>query len=115
MGDDHRSKIIEDVWNERFYFGKPWVRYTIIILPDGSKNVVIKMDHAVYDGTLLRIFYAQFAAIQHETPLPSHEKFRDFTLHMWRGDKTKSMKFWIELRSTKRSSIPLLTSQKSRP
>ena len=120
MDDSQRSKIIEGVWNERFDFGKPWIRYTIITLPDGSREVVIKMDHAVYDGTLLRIFDAQFAAIQHGTPLPAHEEFRDFALHMWRGDKTESMKFWTELMVNKTfiypaASEPKITAMISKP
>lgn len=120
VGEDHRSKIIEDVWNERFNFGKPWIRYTVINLPDGSKDVVIKMDHAVYDGTLLRIIDAQFAAIQHKTPLPAHEEFRHFALHMWRGDKTESMKFWTELMVHKTfiypaANEPKITAMISKP
>ena len=78
------------------------------------------MDHAVYDGTLLRIFDAQFAAIQRETPLPAHEEFRDFALHMWRGDKTESMKFWTELMVNKTfiypaANEPKITAMISKP
>lgn len=117
---DHRSKIIEEAWNERFSFGKPWIRYTIITSPNGSKEVVIKMDHAVYDGTLLRIFDAQFAAIQHGEPLPVHENFKDFALYMWRGDKTDSMKFWTELMVDKTfvypaADEPRITAMISKP
>ena len=104
--EDQHCKIIEDVWSERFIFGKPWVRYAIINLPDGCNELVIKMDHAIYDGTLLRIFDEQFTAIQQDATPPTHEEFRDFALHMWRGDKDKSLKFWTNVMADKTFVYP---------
>ncbi|KAK0515361.1 hypothetical protein JMJ35_002740 [Cladonia borealis] len=106
MDEKHRSNIIEKIWNERFFFGKPWVRYAILNLPDGNKDVVIKMDHALYDGTLLRIFDAQFAAIQRKAPLPAHEEFRDFAMHIWRRSTIESMEFWTKLMVNKQFVFP---------
>ncbi len=94
---DHRSKIVESIWEEPFGFGKPWIRYAFLTLSDGTREVLTKMDHAVYDGTLLRIFADHFAAIQKKAQIPSHEDFRTFSMHMWRRDKTESLKFWTEL------------------
>ena len=104
--EDQHSRIIEEIWSERFTFGKPWVRYAIINLPDGSNDLVIKLDHAIYDGTLLRIFDAQFTAIQQNALLPTHEDFREFSLHMWRGDKNKSLKFWTNIMADKTFAYP---------
>lgn len=37
---------------------------------DYSCEVVIKMDHGLYDGTLLRVFDDQFRAFRHDQPSP---------------------------------------------
>ena len=103
---EHRSRIIESEWRKRFSFGEPWIRYIIMTSPSGSKEVVIKMDHAAYDGTLLRIFDAQFAAIQHGEPLPAYEDFKNFALHMWREDQSDSIKFWSKLMAGKSFVYP---------
>ena len=96
---EHRSKIVESIWDERFGFGKPWIRYAILTLPDGRRDILVKMDHAVYDGTLLRILAAQFPAVQKGIGPPAHEDFQIFALHMWRSDKAGSTEFWKTLMS----------------
>ena len=101
-----RSEIIESVWNRRFVFGKPWIRYAVLNHWGGKREILIMMDHAVYDGTLLRIFDAQFSAIQKGAPLPAHEEFRDFARHIWSMDKTDSLKYWTELMADKTFAYP---------
>ena len=101
-----RSDIIENFWNEPFTFGRPWVRYAVLTLPNGQREIVTKMNHAVYDGTLLRIFDAQFAAIQKGENGIAHEDFRQFALHIWRGDKTESMRFWADFMDQKTFNYP---------
>ncbi|TEA14612.1 Nonribosomal peptide synthase sidE [Colletotrichum sidae] len=90
------ASFAESAWNERFVFGRPFIRYNIITYPDGSWDLVTKMDHAVYDGTLLRIFDDHYAAILGKQPLPVHTAFRDFASHMFARDKSKSLAYWRE-------------------
>ena len=75
-GDEDRSSVIEEIWNDRFSLGKPWIRYAILNLAEGKRDILIKLDHATYDGTLLRIFDEHFAAIQRSQQLPAYELFR---------------------------------------
>ncbi|KAK2762401.1 nonribosomal peptide synthase [Colletotrichum kahawae] len=88
------ASIIESTWNERFVFGKPFIRYTIITYPDNTWDLITKLDHAVYDGTLLRIFDDHYAAILREQPIPRHTTFKDFAFHIYDLDKSKSLDYW---------------------
>ena len=61
ISDDVEKAIaLNKIWESDFVFGKPFVRYVILSRPDGSKEIVTKMDHGLYDGTLLRVFAAHF-------------------------------------------------------
>ena len=93
-------------------FGKPWIRYAVLTHPDGKREILIKIDHAVYVRTLLRIFDDQFAAIQKGLPVPAHEEYKDFAHHIWRADKIESLKFWSELMSKKTFVYPVATNPK---
>ncbi|KAK1955716.1 acetyl-CoA synthetase-like protein [Colletotrichum sublineola] len=88
------ASVIESTWNGRFAFGKPFIRYVIITYPDGTWDLVTKMDHAVYDGTLLRIFDGHFAAILRDQPIPRHTPFKDFAFHLYELDKSKDLNYW---------------------
>lgn len=92
--DIEKAKALNKIWKSDFVFGKPFVRYAILSRPDGSKDLVTKMDHGLYDGTLLRIFAAHFRELQHGRPAPEHTPFRDFAFHHWNSDKEAALKFW---------------------
>lgn len=112
---EQRTAIIEEIWQTRFTFGKPWIQYAVLNMPDGKRDILIKMDHALYDGTLLRLFDEQFVAIQHGTDLPPREDFQDFVMHVWRADKTESLAFWREYMAGKDFLYPGLPSASSAP
>ncbi|KAK1988893.1 hypothetical protein LZ30DRAFT_818068 [Colletotrichum cereale] len=86
--------FIEEFWQTRFEFGGPFIKYAIITHGDSSWDLVIKMDHAVYDGTLLRVFDDHFGAILRGEALPPRAEFHDFVQHVFQEDKTSSLDFW---------------------
>ncbi|KZL85391.1 bacitracin synthase 3 [Colletotrichum incanum] len=88
------SDFIEDFWQTRFEFGRSFIKYAIIMHEDSSWDLVIKMDHAVYDGTLLRVFDDHFGAILRGEAVPPPVEFRDFVQHVFQEDKTSSLEFW---------------------
>lgn len=93
--EEETSDFIEDFWQTRFEFGRSFIKYAIITHADSSWDLVIKMDHAVYDGTLFRVFDDHFGAIlRGETVPPPPVPFRDFTQHVFQEDKTASLDFW---------------------
>ncbi|KAF6826568.1 nonribosomal peptide synthase (Bacitracin synthase 3) [Colletotrichum plurivorum] len=88
------SSFIEGFWEDRFEFGRPFIKYAVITHKDSSWDLVIKMDHAVYDGTLLRVFDDHFGALLRNEPLPPLVEFRDFAQHVFQEDKTSSLGYW---------------------
>lgn len=94
-GDQIDATVVaERIWAERFAFPYPFIRYAILSYPSGEWDVLIKMDHAVYDGTLLRVFDAHFAAILEGKSVPPHTEFRDFTTVAYQAPKTASLRHW---------------------
>ncbi|KAI9372486.1 hypothetical protein BJX61DRAFT_442783 [Aspergillus egyptiacus] len=63
-----RASLIQTHWNKHFTLGKPSVRYLILQRDNGTMDLVTKLDHAMYDGTLLRIFDDQFTALREGRP-----------------------------------------------
>ncbi|KAF5543764.1 non-ribosomal peptide synthetase [Fusarium phyllophilum] len=94
VSDEEVSEFLEDFWRTRFEFGRPFVKYAIITHGDSSWDLVIKMDHAVYDGTLLRVFDQHFENILQGKTLPPRAEFRDFTQHVFEQDKSKALEYW---------------------
>ncbi|KAG5807393.1 hypothetical protein H9Q71_008051 [Fusarium xylarioides] len=92
--EDEMSDFLEDFWKTRFEFGCPFIKYAIITHGDSSWDLVIKMDHAVYDGTLLRVFDQHFENILQGKTLPPRAEFRDFTQHVFEQDKSKALGYW---------------------
>ncbi|KAK4164761.1 hypothetical protein QBC43DRAFT_334301 [Cladorrhinum sp. PSN259] len=86
--------VAERIWAERFVFPNAFIRYAILSYPSGEWDVLIKMDHAVYDGTLLRIFDTHFAAILAGQPIPPHTEFKEFTELTYQGPKAESLQRW---------------------
>ncbi|GKT61480.1 nonribosomal peptide synthase [Colletotrichum tofieldiae] len=92
--EEEISAFIEDFWQTRFEFGRSFIKYAIITHEDSSWDLFIKMDHAVYDGTLLRVFDDHFGAILRGESVPPPVEFRDFAQHVFQEDKTSSLEFW---------------------
>ncbi|TLD13916.1 uncharacterized protein PgNI_02634 [Pyricularia grisea] len=90
------ASVFETTWDERFVFGKPFIRYKIITYPDGSWDLITKMDHAVYDGTFLGIFDDHYSAILKGQPAPRHTTFKDFAFYIFEQDKSKCLEYWRE-------------------
>ncbi|KAL0937078.1 bacitracin synthase 3 [Colletotrichum truncatum] len=96
QNEQEAASVIEATWNERFVFGKPFIRYTIITYPDNSWDLVTKLDHAVYDGTLLRIFDDHYGSILRKQPIPRHTTFKDFAFYIFESDKSRSLDYWTK-------------------
>ncbi|KAL8820772.1 MAG: hypothetical protein Q9223_001088, partial [Gallowayella weberi] len=94
--DEAATRVIEEVWRTGFISGKPYFNYTLLRMPGGIHRVVIKMDHGLYDGTLLRIFDDHTKHLQHGQPVPDFTPFHDFATHIWSSNKTRALKFWSE-------------------
>lgn len=88
------ADIIEAIWRRKFVFGEPFITYAMLSYPDGFWDLVIKMNHAAYDGTLLRIFDDHFGAILRARPVPRHTTFYDFAFHIFSRDKSASLAYW---------------------
>ncbi|KAH8907864.1 acetyl-CoA synthetase-like protein [Coniochaeta sp. PMI_546] len=92
--DTDATVVAERIWAERFAFPNSFIRYAIFTYPSGEWDILIKMDHAVYDGTLLRVFDAHFAAILAGQPIPPHTEFKDFTTFAYQAPKAESLRHW---------------------
>jgi len=98
--EEGRRKAISKVWQCRFIFGRPFLSYTFMRhVADGTYEVVIKMDHGLYDGTLLRVFDDHFKALQNGQPVPTHTPFADFASHLYSMPKSPALKFWTSPRN----------------
>lgn len=95
--EDDRDRLIRQHWDQRFAVGKPFVRYLVLKHADGAIDICTKLDHAMYDGTLLRIFDDQFAALRDGTPMPKSVAFKDFVQYCAEPSERKRMLgFWKE-------------------
>ncbi|KAL7786731.1 hypothetical protein V8C37DRAFT_419449 [Trichoderma ceciliae] len=94
--DEEASQFIESFWEARFEFGRPFVRYALLTYKDNSWDLVIKMDHAVYDGTLLRVFDDHYGAILRSQPVPQHVEFREFAQHIFQTNKSADLEYWAK-------------------
>ncbi|KAL8347227.1 hypothetical protein RB601_003247 [Gaeumannomyces tritici] len=113
--DEDVTRFTEEFWESRFTFGKPFIKYAQLARPDGSWVLVIKMDHAVYDGTLLRVFDDHFAAIVNGEPVPRHGEFRTFAEHMLQADKKGDLAYWARSMAGKPAAIKAANSGDSAP
>ncbi|KAF7181185.1 hypothetical protein CNMCM7691_000314 [Aspergillus felis] len=94
VNDEQRQQIIKTLDDHRFVFGKPFIRYAILHLSTGETEIVTKLDHGLYDGTLLRIFGEHFEAYQDNAPVERFTPFKDFAFHIWQMDKSRTLSFW---------------------
>ena len=96
--DQNRQQLIEEEWNKPFDAGRPFLRYSLLTSSqDGTRDLVIKLDHASYDGSLLRIFDDQFVALNQEKPVAPHTAFKDFITHVATSDKQAQLQYWTNL------------------
>lgn len=102
--EDAAQTFIETFWAEAFVFGKPFIKFALLKYPDGSFDTVVKLNHAVYDGTLLRIFDDHFGAILTSKPIPEHGQFKDFAFHVYSSDKSASLAYWKQAMSGRKTS-----------
>ncbi|KAL6857396.1 NRPS [Amphichorda felina] len=94
--EEEKQQMIEAEWEDRFDPQKPFVRYTILQGPrDGERDLVVKLDHASYDGTLLHIFDDQFKALSRNLPIPKHTPFKEFIGHVISTPKQPQLDYWI--------------------
>lgn len=94
VSNEQRQQIIKSLDDYRFVFGKPFIRYAILHLSTGETEIVTKLDHGLYDGTLLRIFGEHFQAYQDNVPVDRFTSFKDFAFHIWQMDKSRTLSFW---------------------
>ncbi|EAW13719.1 putative nonribosomal peptide synthase [Aspergillus clavatus NRRL 1] len=97
--EEDKQAQINLAWDTPFEVsnGTPFIRYRLFTLPDGSRDLYLKIHHAMYDGTLLRIFDDEFKALfKRHTPPPT-VSFHDYVQYMQGTDKAKSLVFWTDL------------------
>jgi amino acid adenylation domain-containing protein len=108
--EDEKQQILETEWENRFDLAKPFVRYTCLVnSKTGQKYLVVKLDHASYDGTLLHIFDAQFKALDKDLPITKHTPFKQFISHVISQPKQPQLDYWTNLLSDKTFSFPSTT------
>ncbi|PGH07963.1 hypothetical protein GX51_01403 [Blastomyces parvus] len=95
---EDRERVIDTLWDGRFKVGKPFIQYRILRSTiDGTLDLYIKMDHAMYDGTLLRIFDDQFIAMVKNEEVPKPTEFTDLIKYCATSDTEKVLTFWVNL------------------
>ncbi|KAB8221905.1 hypothetical protein BDV33DRAFT_201906 [Aspergillus novoparasiticus] len=94
--NEQRNQIIKSLGRHRFVFGLPFIRYAILRLSTGETEFITKLDHGLYDVTLLRIFGEHFEDYQRNSALERFTSFKDFAFHIWQMDKSRTLSFWKE-------------------
>ena len=107
QNDDEKQKIIDSLWENSFAPNKPAVQYRILTSSiNGSLDLYIKLDHGMYDGTLLRIFDEQFIAMATGLPLPPLTEFNQVIHHYVSNPAKKMLDFWTSLLAGARFQWP---------
>ncbi|KAJ6141375.1 hypothetical protein N7470_009765 [Penicillium chermesinum] len=95
--ESEKAQTLESIWANRFVFGKPFVRYAVFRFPNGEHQIVTKLDHGLYDGTLLRVFDAHFQAYQRGQQVEKFTSFKEFAFHIWKINQTRpTLDFWTQ-------------------
>ncbi|KAK7932499.1 nonribosomal peptide synthase [Apiospora marii] len=90
-----KDRLVRRHWDRPFAVGKPFVRYLVLKHADGAVDICTKLDHAMYDGTLLRLFDDQFAALRDGAPMPKSVAFRDFVHYCADpSERARMLDFW---------------------
>ncbi len=96
--EEEKTKLILELRNGRFQFGKPAVQYLVLQSQiDQSRTLCIKVDHGSYDGTLLRIFDDQFKAIVDGRPAPSIYPFKHYIDWLHHESREEHLNYWTAL------------------
>jgi amino acid adenylation domain-containing protein len=99
-----RQTYIDNLWQGPFQLGKPFVQYRILTtMEDGTRDLCIKLDHAMYDGTLFRIFDEQFTAMAKGLMPPKPTEFKDFVQYCQSANREGMLEFWVNLLRGRRS------------
>jgi hypothetical protein len=104
-----KDRIVEEIKRERFVFGDVFVRYVLLKYPNGSRDLIIKMDHGLWDGTSLRIFDETVLALQNSPTIPKNTEFRDFIWNQWHSNKSEALEFWKKVMRGKQRTAPYAT------
>ncbi|KAF1359039.1 putative nonribosomal peptide synthase [Lizonia empirigonia] len=106
-----KQQILDTEWETRFDPAKPFVRYTCLFdSKSGQRFLVVKLDHASYDGTLLHIFDDQFKAFDKGAPIAKHTPFKHFIAHVLSQPKQPQLDYWTHWLANKTFSFPTMTS-----
>ena len=111
-GDEgEKQRIIDSLWESFFPLDKPAVQYRILRSKiDSSLDLYIKLDHGMYDGTLLRIFDDQFIALAKGLPPPPVTEFNQAIRHYTASPQRKLLEFWSSFLKDARFQWPSTTS-----
>ncbi|KAF2137126.1 uncharacterized protein K452DRAFT_212622, partial [Aplosporella prunicola CBS 121167] len=96
--ESEKARLMEELRDSEFELGKAHVKYRVLhSITDGSRTLCIKLDHASYDGTLLRIFHDQFSTIvRADSELPALRPFKDFVDWTFSGSRSSDLEYWQE-------------------
>ena len=94
-----KNHLIEALRDSHFVFGKPAVKYILLTSSvDNCRTLAIKLHHASYDGTLLRIFDDQFTALARgDQDIPAVTEFKPFVDWNYSSDKEAALAYWTGL------------------
>ncbi|GME52113.1 putative nonribosomal peptide synthase protein [Neofusicoccum parvum] len=99
--DEEKVRYMEELRDSTFTFGKAHVKYRLLhSLANGSRTLCIKIDHGSYDGTLLRIFDEQFAAMARGEADPPVHSFRKYIDWAATADHSEDLEYWKKTLST---------------
>jgi amino acid adenylation domain-containing protein len=109
--EEDAKKVVAGSWESRFEIaaGTPFVRYRLIVTRStGTRDLLIKIHHAMYDGTLLRIFDDQFRALHRQQQLPHSVEFSQYVGYMsaTEGHRDTSLAFWRDLLANRSAPYP---------
>ena len=104
---------MEDLREDHFEFGRPAVKYRLLTsTTDKSRTLCIKLHHASYDGTLLRIFDDQFTAFARgDYGIEEPTEFKPFINWNQRSDRNRALAYWKQLLQTYKPISALPTAR----
>ena len=112
--EDAHDQTISEIWAHRFVTGKPPILYRIVDHHDGKYEIIIKLNHALYDGQLLRIFDEQFKALW-DGKVMQHPKtsFETYALTIWNKSPDRALSYWRRLLAQKPIPWPNISNPKA--
>ncbi|KAL3421547.1 hypothetical protein PVAG01_07993 [Phlyctema vagabunda] len=105
------ADAIKQSWDALFNIasGTPFVRYRLLVNRSANtRSLLIKIHHAMYDGTLLRIFDDQFRALARKQQPPRSLEFSQYVGYMnaTTAHRDESLGFWKELLADRAAPYP---------